>query len=98
MSDVPTQTANRATDGEFELQIYPGGDVSDRDQNQLVECFFKEANIFLGGDSIELDLSDADYRTSFNRAIAEFRALSTRSGNESMGFLELSPNVQIYRI
>ena len=98
MSDIPTHTASRATDGEFELQLDPGTDISNREQNQMVECFFKEANIALGGDSIELDLSDADYRFSFNRALQEFRGLSTRSFNESMGFLELTPNVQIYRV
>lgn len=88
----------QATDGNFELQILPGVDTESRSTNDQQERFFKEVDIALGGDSIELDLSDDDYKFSFNRSMEEFRGLSTRSIYESYGFLQLKPNTQIYRL
>jgi hypothetical protein len=88
----------QATSGDFELQILPGVETETRAKNELLEKFFFEIDVLLGGESIDLDLSDNDYKLCFNRALEEFRGLSTRSIYESYGFLHLSPNVQIYRL
>lgn len=90
--------AEAATDSDFELQVFPGAETETGEKNKLLEQFFYEINLSLGGDSIELDLSDEDYKFSFNRAMQELRGMSTRSIYESLGFLQLSPNVQIYRL
>jgi hypothetical protein len=90
--------AESATDGDFELQIFPRPDEENHSSNDQLEKFFFEINISLGGDSIELDLSDDDYKFAFNRSLEELRGLSTRSIYESLGFLHLTPNVQIYRV
>ncbi len=88
----------QATDGDFELQILPGVEEETRAKNQLLEKFFFEVNVSLGGESIELDLCDNDYKYAFNRSLEEFRGKSTRSIYESYGFLQLSPTVQTYRL
>jgi hypothetical protein len=88
----------QATDGDFELQILPGVDNENRAKNELMEKFFMDANIALGGESITLDLTDEDYAFCFNRALDEFRGLSTRSVYESYAFIQLKANVQIYRM
>lgn len=87
-----------ATDGDFELMILPGVDAENRGRNELLQKFFFEVNLSLGGESIDVDLSDDEYDFCFNRALEEFRGLSTRSVYESYAFLKLEPNVQIYRI
>jgi hypothetical protein len=88
----------QATDGDFELAILPGVEEESRAKNELLESFFLEVDISLGGEDIEIDLSDNDYKFCFNRALEEFRGLSTRSVYESYAFLQLSPNVQAYRL
>jgi hypothetical protein len=87
-----------ASSGDFELAIQPEYEKESLPKNIKLEEFFYGINLILGGDSIELDLSDNDYRMSFNRALNEFRAISTRSIYESYGFLNLEPNVQVYRL
>lgn len=87
-----------ATSGDFELAIQPDYEKESLPKNQKLEEFFYGVNLHLGGDGIELDLSDNDYRYCFNRAMNEMRAISTRSIYESYGFLHLEPNVQIYRL
>lgn len=88
----------QATDGDFELQLKPGVDTENRSKNEQLEKFFMEANMALGGESIDIDLSDEEFSFAFNRAMDEFRGLSTRSVYESYAFLKLTPNVQIYRL
>lgn len=88
----------QATDGDFELAIQPGVEIESREKNERLEKFFYEINLSLGGDGIELDLTDNDYRFAFNRALDVFRSLSTRSVWESYGFLNLRVNVQTYRL
>jgi hypothetical protein len=87
-----------ATSADFELVILPDYEKESLPKNQKLEEFFYGINLLLGGDGIEIDLSDNDYRFCFNRALNEFRAISTRSIYESYGFLQLSPNVQTYRL
>ncbi len=87
-------------DGDFELAIPPGVETENRAKSQEMERFFLEANVLLGGgtDGVDIDLSDEDYTICFNRALEEFRGLSTRSVYESYGFLAATANVQIYRV
>jgi hypothetical protein len=87
-----------ASSGDFELHIQPDVDKESLPKNQKLEEFFYGVNLHLGGDGIELDLSDNDYRFCFNRALFEFRGLSTRSIYESYGFLNTEPHVQTYRL
>lgn len=88
----------QATDSDFELQILPGVDTENRSKNEQLETFFFEANLALGGDSIDIDLTDEEFYFCFNRSLQEFRGISSRSIYESYAFLQLSPNVQIYRL
>jgi hypothetical protein len=90
--------AEAATDGDFELIIQPDYEKESLPKNQRMTEFFYGCNLSLGGDGIDIDLSENDYRFCFNRAMNEFRALSTRSIYESYGFLNLEPNVQVYRL
>lgn len=87
-----------ATDGDFELAIMPGAETESREKNQRLEKFFYEINLSLGGDGIELDLTDNDYRFAFNRSLDEYRGISTRSIYDGYGFLTLMPNVQEYKL
>jgi hypothetical protein len=90
--------AEAPTSGDFELIIQPDVDKESLPKNQKLEEFFYGINLSLGGDGIEIDLSDNDYRFAFNRALGEYRNSSTRSIYESYGFLNVSPNVQTYHI
>jgi hypothetical protein len=98
---VPQQTvswAEQPTDGDFELMIKPGVDTESRGRNETLEKFFLECDIALGGGGVDIDLEDDEFNFCFNRALEEFRGLSTRSVYESYAFLKLTPNVQIYRL
>jgi hypothetical protein len=88
----------QATGGDFDLQIKPGNDTETRAKNEALDQFFLEANMALGGSSIDIDLSDEEYSFCFNRALSVFRAMSSRSVYESYGFLHCEANVQIYRL
>lgn len=89
-------TEQALTDGDFELPIMPGTEKESYEGNQRLEQFFYEINLSLGGDGIEIDLTDNDYRFCFNRSLEEFRGLSTRSVFQTIGFLQLKPSVQKY--
>ncbi len=90
--------AESPTNADFELVIQPDYEKESLPKNQKLEEFFYGINLHLGGDGVDLDLSDNDFRFSFNRAIQEFRGLSTRSIYDSYGFLNLEPNTQVYRL
>jgi hypothetical protein len=87
-----------ASDGNFELPILPGAEKESFEGNKRLESFFYEVNLALGGDGIDIDLTDNDFRFCFNRSLGEFRGISTRSVFETIGFLELRPNVQSYHL
>lgn len=90
----------QATGGDFDMMIKPGVESESRSRNQVLDQFFYEANVLMGGgiDGIDVDLSDEDYNVCFQRALDEFRGLSSRSVYESYGFLATEPNVQTYRL
>jgi hypothetical protein len=85
-----------ASDGDFNLAIQPEPEIETSEKNIKMEKFFYEINVLLGGTSIELNLIDDDYRIAFNRALEEYRQISSNSIYESYGFLETQPNTQAY--
>lgn len=87
-----------ATNADFELIIQPDYDKESQPKNQKLTEFFYGINLHLGGDGIEIDITENDFRYCFNRALNEFRAISTRSIYESYGFLNMEPNTQVYRL
>jgi hypothetical protein len=90
--------AEPPSSGDFELAIQPDYDKESLAKNQKLEEFMYGINLHLGGDGVEINLTDNDYRFCFNRSMNEFRAISSRSIYESYGFLHLEPQVQVYRI
>lgn len=87
-----------ATSADFELVVQPDYERESQPKNEKLEEFFYGINLHLGGDGVDVDLTPNDYNFCFNRSLGEFRNLSTRSIYESYGFLNLEPNVQVYRL
>lgn len=83
-------------DGDFWLETDPDVEGESREKNEKLDRFFNEINIILGGSSVQVELTEEDYAVAFNRALAEFRAISQRSIWEGFGFLKTKPNVQTY--
>lgn len=85
-------------DNDFSLAVGPGSEGENNDRSSRLHSLFYTVNTLLGGNSVRVELTEDDYKVLFNRAIATFRSLSSRSIYQTYGFLNITANVQTYTL
>lgn len=72
-------------------------ELTDEGKKRLERLFY-HCNVRLGGTSIPVHLERDDYVFAFESATNLYRTRSSRSINQTFGFLELCPGVSIYQL
>ena len=70
----------------------------DQEGKQRLERLFYHCNTLLGGSSIPVHLEKVDYMLAFESALHMYRTRSSRSVNQTFGFLKLEPNKSQYTL
>lgn len=63
-----------------------------------LERLYYHCNVRLGGTSIPVHLEDDDYAYAFESAVNMYRTRSSRSINQTFGFIELQPGQSHYQL
>jgi hypothetical protein len=67
-------------------------------QNDKVQDLFRKINTELGGESIEVELEDADFSMAFESAVDSYRTMSSNCMNEGWAFLYIEPGQMDYQL
>ena len=77
---------------DFSTQTEVNVESNDAETKKMLEKLYYQVNVQLGGTGIQTNLCDDDYDNAFDIAVQTYRTGSTRSTNETFGFLTLETN------
>jgi hypothetical protein len=83
--------------GSYLLEPTEIEELSEEAKKRLERLYY-HCNVRLGGTSIPVHLEDDDYTYAFESAVNLYRTRSSRSINQTFGFIELQPGQAMYQL